>query len=157
MNVILHLNEIIKNTVVIRNYSCKFIRRWWGNLLVRVREKTMETVDWHPRKLRFQQREKSLQGRVLVVTTVKFSGHSSSMPEIHSIPLLFKGSLAVDNGNYLRSKIISGPFWGSFAVWGSFVVGDHLRYCTDLMSLMTSSLVTIAITVFNVCHNVYSE
>ena len=46
--------------------------------------------------------------------------------------------------------IISGPFRGSFAVWGSFVVGDHLRYCTDLMSLMTPSLVTIAITVFKI-------
>ena len=22
------------------------------------------------------------------------------------------------------------PFWRSFAVWGSFAVGDHLRYCT---------------------------
>ena len=44
---------------------------------------------------------------------------------------------------YLRSRIISGPFWESFAVWRSFAVGDHLRYCTDLMSLMTSSLVTI--------------
>ena len=47
-------------------------------------------------------------------------------------------------------KIISGTFWGSFAVLGSFAVGDHLRYCTDLMSLMTSSLVTIAITVFKI-------
>ena len=37
------------------------------------------------------------------------------------------------------------------------MVGDHLRYCTDLMSLMTLSLVTIAIAVFNVCRNVYSE
>ena len=80
-----------------------------------------------------------------------------SMPEIHFIPLLFMGSLAVDNGNYLRSKIISGPFWGSFAVLGSFVVGDHLRYFTDLLSQMTSSLLTIAITVFNVYPNVYSE
>ena len=26
--------------------------------------------------------------------------------------------------DHLRSRIISGPFWGSFAV------GDHLRYCT---------------------------
>ena len=55
-------------------------------------------------------------------------------------------------------KIISGPFWGSLAVWGSFVARDHLRYCTDLMSLMTSSLVTIAITAYGlVCRNVYSE
>ena len=34
--------------------------------------------------------------------------------------------------SYLRSRIICGPFWGSFAVSGSFAVGDHLRYCTVL-------------------------
>ena len=34
------------------------------------REKTRETVDWRPRKLRFQQREKTLRGRVLVVTYI---------------------------------------------------------------------------------------
>ena len=34
--------------------------------------------------------------------------------------------------DHLRSTlgITCGPFWGSFAVSGSFVVGDHLRYCT---------------------------
>ena len=31
----------------------------------------------------------------------------------------------------MRSRIICGPFWGSFAVSGSFAVGDHLRYCTE--------------------------
>ena len=31
----------------------------------------------------------------------------------------------------MRSRIICGPFWGSFAVSGSFAVRDHLRYCTD--------------------------
>ena len=30
----------------------------------------METVDWRPRKLRFKQREKTLQRRVLVVAAV---------------------------------------------------------------------------------------
>ena len=35
-------------------------------------------------------------------------------------------------GDHLRSRIICGPFWGSLAVSGSFVVGDHLRYCTYL-------------------------
>ena len=30
----------------------------------------------------------------------------------------------------MRSRIICGPFWGSFAVSGSFAVRDHLRYCT---------------------------
>ena len=32
----------------------------------------------------------------------------------------------------MRSRIICSPFWGSFAVSGSFAVGDHLRYCTVL-------------------------
>ena len=33
--------------------------------------------------------------------------------------------------DHLRSRIICGSFWGSFAVsGGSFAVGDHLRYCT---------------------------
>ena len=36
------------------------------------------------------------------------------------------GSFAVNFGDHLRSRIIYGPFWGSFAV------GDHLRYCTRL-------------------------
>ena len=46
-------------------------------------------------------------------------------------PQFFTGSFAVDFGDHLRSRIICGPFWGSFAVSGSFAVGDHLRYCTD--------------------------
>ena len=46
------------------------------------------------------------------------------MPKIHSIPLFFTGSFAVDNGDHLGSRIIYGPFWGSFPV------GYHLRYCT---------------------------
>ena len=45
-------------------------------------------------------------------------------------PQFFTGSFAVDFGDHLRSRIICGPFWGSFAVSGSFAVGDHLRYCT---------------------------
>ena len=44
--------------------------------------------------------------------------------------------------DHLRSTlgITCGPFWGSFAVSGSFAVGDHLRYCTvqtmDLCKLL---------------------
>ena len=82
-----------------------------------------------------------------------FSAHSPSMPQIHSIPLLFMWSLGVDNGNYLRSTIISDPFLGIIAMWGSFAVGDHLRCCPDLMSLITSSLVTTATAVIH-CRNV---
>ena len=44
-------------------------------------------------------------------------------------PQFFTGSFAVDFGDHLRSRIICGPFWGSFAV------GDHLRYCTVLKCL----------------------
>ena len=42
------------------------------------------------------------------------------------IPPLFTGSFALDETGHLRSRIICGPFWESFAV------GDHLRYCTVL-------------------------
>ena len=52
--------------------------------------------------------------------------------KIHSIPQVFTGSFAVNFGDHLRSRIICGPFWGSFAVSESFAVGDHLRYCTVL-------------------------
>ena len=38
----------------------------------------------------------------------------------YSIPVLFTGSFAVDNGYHLRSRIIFGLFSGSLAV------GDHL-------------------------------
>ena len=42
-----------------------------GTFFVRVRDKTMETLDWRPRKLRFQQTEKKTLGvPVLVVTAV---------------------------------------------------------------------------------------
>ena len=74
-NVILHLNQInkIKSVVVMRNhpgtFSPPFIQR--RTFSVRAREKTMETVDWRPRKLRFQpERKENIRGRVLVVTAV---------------------------------------------------------------------------------------
>ena len=72
-NIIRYHNEIIKKAVVIRNNSLSFgpSFRDEGTFSVRAREKTMETVDWRPRKLRFQQREKTPLGRVLVVTAVK--------------------------------------------------------------------------------------
>ena len=44
------------------------------------------------------------------------------------------GSFALEEAGHLRSRIICGPFWESFAVWGSFAVGDHLRYRTVLES-----------------------
>ena len=43
---------------------------------------------------------------------------------LHSIPPVSGGSFAVHFGDHLRSRIICGRFWGSFAVWGSFPVGD---------------------------------
>ena len=46
------------------------------------------------------------------------------------------GSFAVHIGDHLRFGIICGPFWGSFPVWGSFAVGDHLRRCTEALFLM---------------------
>ena len=35
-----------------------------------------------------------------------------------------------EKGFFFIIRIICGPFWESFAVSGSFAVGDHLRYCT---------------------------
>ena len=60
-----------------------------------------------------------------------FGSFCNQSHKIHSIPQVFTESFAVDFGDHLQSKIICGPFWGSFAVSGSFVVGDHLRYCTE--------------------------
>ena len=57
----------------------------------------------------------SSDSRYLESVTLKFSAHSSSMPEIHSIPLLFKGSLPSTMG------ISCGP--RSFPVH----FGDHLQ------------------------------
>ena len=54
------------------------------------------------------------------------------------MPLLtfFSGSFAVQNGDHLRSGIICGTIWGSFAVLVSFAVqsGDHLRFWDHLRS-----------------------
>ena len=36
--------------------------------------------------------------------------------------------------------IIYGPFLGSFAVSGSFAVGDHLRYCTAPASIQIKDI-----------------
>ena len=48
----------------------------------------------------------------------------------------FSGSFAVQNGDHLRSGIICGTLWGSFAVLVSFAVqfGDHLRFWDHLRS-----------------------
>ena len=48
----------------------------------------------------------------------------------------FSGSFAVQNGDHLRSGIICGTVWGSFAVLVSFAVqfGDHLRFWDHLRS-----------------------
>ena len=44
--------------------------------------------------------------------------------KLHAIPRFPPGSFAVHIGDHLRSNL------GSFPVWGSFAVGDHLRRCT---------------------------
>ena len=56
-------------------------------------------------------------------------------PPCHS-SLFFSGSFSVHNGDHLRSGIICGPIWGSFAVLVSFAVqfGDHLRFWGHLRS-----------------------
>ena len=75
MNVILHVNEIIKTAVVIRDYSLIKVFTLHSAsrepfLSERVRKPWKQLVDWRPRKLRFQQTEKTPRGRVLVVTAV---------------------------------------------------------------------------------------
>ena len=50
--------------------------------------------------------------------------------KVHDISYFPAGSFAVHIGDHLRFGIICGLIWGSFQVWGSFAVGDHLRRCT---------------------------
>ena len=52
--------------------------------------------------------------------------------KIHAIRCFPAGSFAVHIGDHLRFGIICGRISGSFSVWGSFAVGDHLRRCTVL-------------------------
>ena len=54
--------------------------------------------------------------------------------EQKSMPFVFFwwGSFAVHIGHHLRFGIICGSIWGSFPLWVSFAVGDHLRHCTQL-------------------------
>ena len=47
--------------------------------------------------------------------------------KLHAIPRLPVESFAVHIGDHLRFGIICNPSWGSFPVWESFAVGDHLR------------------------------
>ena len=51
--------------------------------------------------------------------------------KIHATRCFPVGSFAVHIGDHLRFGIICGSIWGSFPVWGSFAVGDHLRRCTE--------------------------
>ena len=69
-NVILHLNEIIKNAVVIRNYSRKFIQRWWGKLLCRSAWENHGNSWLTSTKTQVSTERRCLRGRVLVVTAV---------------------------------------------------------------------------------------
>ena len=49
--------------------------------------------------------------------------HSPSMSKIHSIPVLFEGSLVVNNGDICGGgSLFCSPFWESFVVWGSLIL-----------------------------------
>ena len=69
----------------------------------------------------------------LFYTLFKFSAVSISMPKIHSIPLVFRGSFGVDNGDSLQVKDDLGSILGIICDlgiifgWGSFAV----LYSTD--------------------------
>ena len=55
------------------------------------------------------------------------TAHEKSAIPCHSMPFL------VFRRDHLRFWIICGPIWGSFPVWESFAVGDHLGRCTILL------------------------
>ena len=67
----------------------------------------------------------------------KKSRKPNSMPFL----VLRWGSFAVHIGDQFRFGIICGPIWGSFPVWASFAVGDHLRRCTVLEGFRRFSFV----------------
>ena len=54
--------------------------------------------------------------------------------KLYAIPRFPVGIICGPHRDHLRFGIICGTIWGSFPVWGSFAVGDHLRRCTDLLT-----------------------
>ena len=76
---------------MIRNHSLKFspFIQQRGNLL-RAREKTMETADWRPRKLRFQQTEKNPSRARVSGNPVSRSWCFLLIPEGSTLISLFK-------------------------------------------------------------------
>ena len=117
-NIIRHHNEIIKNAVVIRNNSLSF-RPSFGDertFSVRAREKTMETVDWCQRKLRSQQRGKTLLGRMLVATTVIYMRQRQHWP--------FKSFSAIKWSNFTYALVASVTI-GAFPSFSMFSWVPH--------------------------------
>ena len=50
------------------------------------------------------------------------------------------GIICGPHRDHLLFGIICGSIWGSFPVWGSFAVGDHLRRCTELLFPVAKNL-----------------
>ena len=112
-------------------------------LVVKMKDKFPSRRLFHPK---FSQRRniKCLTGRKekkLPKETVRFNSFLCSMPEIHSIPLLFMGSLAVDNGNYLFAvqdhfRSILGIICSLRIIcgWGSFTILYRSLVTTDVIS-----------------------
>ena len=71
-------HKISQYTLATRLSSCQR----WGNPLCQSVRKTMETVDWRPRKLRFKQTEKTLRGHLLVITTLRCWTDDNKQSEI---------------------------------------------------------------------------
>ena len=86
----------------------------------------METVDWRPRKLRFQQREKSLGGRVLLVTAVIRPGKKFRPNFLRSRSLLYK----ILPTNLGACKPTFYVIYTSHLRWNSTM--KHCFYHTDL-------------------------
>ena len=136
---------ILRNVLPVLNFSKDetFLKEYWSN---RQRKKyTVNTIPFQIYSIFFFALYKltwdvasyfpfSLKGERKRFLFYNQSFFCNQSYKIHSIPQVFTESFAVDFRDHLRSRIICGPFWGSFAVLGSFAVGDHLGYCTDLSS-----------------------
>ena len=67
---------------------------------------------------------KFVQLNILFVMIINLTRWSSNLSSSYS---------KFSSRDHLRSRIICGPFWGSFSIWGSIAARVHLRYCTDLV------------------------
>ena len=63
---------------------------------------------------------------------------STQGKKLHAIPHFPTGSFVVQTGDHLQFRNFCSPIWGSFLVWGTFAVGDHLHWSTLFSNFLTS-------------------